>query len=105
MELRDGPLKAILSTTGRRTGREHSVELRAVLYGGKFYFSRRSPDSDWLKNAVANPEVRVTAGGGTFSGLASLVKDKKLAQTISSLKYADKRAEESRVVLEVTPCG
>ncbi len=105
MELKDGPVRAILSTKGRRTGREHSVELRAVFYNGKIYFSRRNPDSDWLKNAIANPEVSVTVYGTSFSGLASLVREEVLASKISSMKYADKRSEDSRIVLEVTLCG
>jgi hypothetical protein len=39
-----------------------------------------------------------------FSGIASLVTDENLAKKISQLKYSDKRAQESRVVLEVTLC-
>ena len=60
--------------------------------------------SDWLKNAIATPLVKITINDTTFSGYASLVKDKKLAKKISSMKYTDRRAEESRTVLEVIPC-
>lgn len=105
MEFKEGPLKAVLSTKGRKTGREHSVELRAVFYDGRFYFSRRNPNSDWLKNAIVNPQVSVTVNDSTFPGHASLVKDEELAKKISCIKYADRRSEESRIVLEVIPCG
>jgi len=105
VQFKDGPIRAILSTKGRKTGKAHAVELRAVFYSGKIYFSRRNPDSDWLKNAIANPEVSVTMSGSSFLGRASLVKDEVLAKKISSMKYADKSSEESRIVLEVTPCG
>lgn len=104
MKFKEGPLTSILVTTGRRTGKEHAVELRAVFHDGKFYFSRRSPNSDWLKNAIAIPLVKITINDTTFLGYASLVKDKKLAKKISSMKYTDRRAEESRTVLEVIPC-
>lgn len=104
MEFKEGPLRAVLATKGRKTGRDHLVELRAVFYDGKFYFSRRSPDSDWLKNAIANPSVSVEAGGSSFAGRASLVKDEGLARKISSLKYADRRSEDARIVLQVTLC-
>lgn len=105
MAFTEGPLRAVLSTKGRKTGREHAVELRAVFFDGKFYFSRRNPDSDWLKNAMADPGVTVVVGDRSFSGLAALVRDEDLSKKISTMKYADKRSEESRVVLEVTLCG
>jgi hypothetical protein len=94
--------KAILITVGRKTGREHAVELKAVFYDNKFYFSRRNSQSDWLKNSLANPQVRIWYNDAIFSGDASLITDKNLAKKISQLKYSDKRSEESRVVLEVT---
>jgi len=96
--------KAVLITKGRKTGRPHGVELRVVFYNGMIYFSRRNSQSDWLKNAISNPEVKVEYNGTTYSGIASLVTDKNLARKISQLKYADKRSEESRVVLQVTLC-
>jgi hypothetical protein len=46
----------------------------------------------------------VEYNGAIFSGIASLVTDKNLARKISQLKYADKRSEESRIVLQVTLC-
>ena len=94
--------KAILTTVGRNTGKEHSVWAKAVTYNDMIYFSRRNPNSDWLKNAIANPEVKVEFDGEKFSGFARLVKDEGLARKISSIKYTEKsRQEESRVVLEV----
>ena len=94
--------KAILTTVGRNTGKEHSVWAKAVTYNDMIYFSRRNPNSDWLKNAIANPEVKVEFDGEKFSGIARLVKDEGLARKISSIKYTEKsRQEESRVVLEV----
>ena len=96
--------KAILITNGRKTGKEHSVELKAVFYDNKFYFSRRNSQSDWLKNALANPQVKIQYNNMIFSGIASLVTDENLAKKISQLKYSDRRAQESRVVLKVTLC-
>ena len=79
--------KAILTTMGRKTGKEHSVWAKAVTYNDMIYFSRRNSNSDWLKNAIANPMVKVEFDG----------------KKISSLKYTDKsRQEEPRIVLEVS---
>ena len=105
MNLQEGQVfRATLITKGRRTARDHAVELRAVFYNNRVYFSRRNSNSDWLKNAIANPEVRIEYNNTSFSGIASLVTDEKLARKISQLKYADKRSEESRVVLQVKLC-
>ena len=88
---------------GRKTGKEHSVWAKAVTYNDMIYFSRRNPNSDWLKNAIANPKVKVEFDGEKFSGIARLVKDEELARKISSLKYTDKaRQDGSRIVLEVS---
>ena len=95
--------KALLTTMGRKTGKEHSVWAKAVTYINMIYFSRRNSNSDWLKNAIANPLVKVEFNGEKFSGSAKLVDDSDLARKISSLKYTDKaRQEESRIVLEVS---
>ena len=102
MKPQEVTFKAILITFGRKTGKEHVVELKAVFYDNKFYFSRRNSQSDWLKNSLANPQVRIQYNDTKFSGIASLVTDENLAKKISQLKYSDKRSEESRVVLEVT---
>ena len=104
MEFQDGTFKAVLVTTGRKSGREHSVELRAVLHNGKFYLSRRNSNSDWLKNALFNPNVIIEYQGRLISGTALLVKDQELCKKISQMKYPDKRSEEARIVLQVNPC-
>ena len=104
MEIQEGNFKAVLITTGRKSGKKHSVEIRTVFYNGKFYFSRRNADSDWLKNALHNPDVKIEYQGKSISGTAVLVNDQELCKKISQMKYSDKRAEEPRVVLQVIPC-
>jgi hypothetical protein len=100
--VKNGAFKAALVTRGRKTGKEHTVWLRAVLYNDMVYFSRRNESSDWLKNALADPHVKVEFDGKTHSGRASLVTDKSLAKNISHLKYpGETRADESRIVLQV----
>jgi len=95
--------KAILTTVGRNTGKEHSVWAKAVTYNDRIYFSRRNANSDWLKNAIANPQVKVEFDGKKISGIARLVDDKVLTRKISSLKYTEKeRQEEPRIVLEIS---
>jgi hypothetical protein len=94
--------RAQLTTLGRKTRKEHTVWLLAVMYNDKIYFSRHRPDGDWFKNAMENPKVKVNFEGSIFSGNASLVSDELLAQKISKLKYPNqKRSNEKRVALEI----
>lgn len=98
--------KAVLGTIGRKTSAIHKVMLLAVMYDKKIYFSRHRPDSDWFKNVLANPKVTVQYNTRTYHGTARLVKDEEVARTISRLKYpGEDRADEKRVVIEVTPDG
>ena len=93
---------AFLTTMGRKTGNDHTVELKAVLHNEKIYFSRHFPNSDWWRNSIANPAVKVEFEGKTVSGNASQVKDEVLMQKINDLKYpGEERAKEKRVVLEI----
>ncbi len=102
MKLQEGAFKAVLVTVGRKSGKEHSVELRAVYHNDRFYFSRRNPNSDWLKNAISNPRVKIQYDGHFLEGIAMLVTDEHVCKKISRIKYQDQRAEDARVVLEVT---
>jgi len=103
MVIEESLFRAILSTEGRKTGKKHSVMLRAVKYNDKIYFSRHRPDGDWFKNAMANPDVIIEYKDTTYKGKAKLVEDEEIEQKISQLKYPrEKRAEEKRVALEIT---
>ena len=103
MNINENFFRAILSTKGRKTGKDHSVMLRAVKYKDKIYFSRHRPDGDWFKNAVANSDVKIQFQGLTVFGKAKRVTDENLEKKISQLKYpGEKRANEKRVAIEVT---
>ena len=100
--MQQGVFRAFLVTKGRRTGKSHSVQLRAVSYHDMIYFSRRNENSDWLKNALVNNCVEVKFEGQTLDGIASMVTDDALAKKISQLKYpGEERASEVRIVLQV----
>jgi len=103
MEIKENLFRPILITKGRRTGKQHSVMLRAVNYKGKIYFSRHKPDGDWFKNALKNPEVKIEYNNFIFSGKAKLVTDEELSKKISQLKFPrEEKAKEKRVAIEVT---
>lgn len=93
MEIKENVFRVILSTKGRKTGKRHSVMLRAVKYNDKIYFSRHKPDGDWFKNAIVNPDVIIEYNNSKYTGKASLVKDEKLEQKISQLKYPGEKKD------------
>ncbi len=103
MEIKDKLFRPILTTKGRKTGKPHSVMLRAVNHNGKIYFSRHKPDGDWFKNALKNSEVKIEYNDFIFSGNAKMITDEELNEKISQLKYpGEERAKEKRVTIEVT---
>lgn len=96
-------LMGYLTTTGRITGRPHTVRLRLVSHQGRVYASRRDTRSDWCRNLLTNPVVIVDVGDRRFSGTARLVTDQDLCKEISRLKYTDQRSLEPRTVIEISP--
>ena len=103
MKIKEERFRPILITKGRKSGKEHSVMLRAVNYNGKIYFSRHKPDGDWFQNAIINSEVKIEYNEKIFTGKAQLVQDEELDKKISELKYpGEERAKEKRVTIEVT---
>lgn len=102
--IKDGVARLSLTTTGRRTGMDHTVMLRAVLYMGEYYFSRHRPDSDWFLNALSNPIVTISHKDISTKGMAVWLHDVPLESHISELKYpGEPRAKDRRAILRVTP--
>ena len=103
MQIIEERFRPLLITKGRKTGKEHSVMLRAVNYCGKIYFSRHKPDGDWFQNALANTKVKIKYKDSIFSGTVKLVLDEDLNRKISEMKYpGEERSKEKRVAIEVS---
>jgi deazaflavin-dependent oxidoreductase (nitroreductase family) len=55
---------AYLTTTGRRTGRPHTIEIWFAERDGTLYLlSGGGERSDWVRNLRADPRVRIRVGG------------------------------------------
>lgn len=61
-----------LTTTGRKTGREHVVELWFALSGGKIYLSHEGARTDWMKNIARDERVKMGIGSEIVSGKGRL---------------------------------
>lgn len=62
-----------LTTTGRRTGNPHEIEIWFAARPGShtvYLMSGGRDRADWVKNLLADPAVRFRIGGVTYSGTA-----------------------------------
>ncbi|MGH2730663.1 MAG: nitroreductase/quinone reductase family protein [Actinomycetota bacterium] len=65
-----------LTTTGRTSGRPHTIEIWFALNDGTLYMlSGGRARSDWVRNLIASPEVSVRIADRTFTGRARAVTD------------------------------
>lgn len=63
----------VVETTGRKSGRKINVPVLAMRLGEMVVFSTVRSDSQWLKNIVANPEVRYWLAGQPREAQASII--------------------------------
>jgi hypothetical protein len=102
MQIKEKLFRPLLVTKGRKTGKEHTVMLRAINYDGKIYFSRHKPDGDWFQNVMVNSQVKIKYNDSVFLGNAKIVNNETLNEKISQLKYpGQERAKEERVAIEI----
>ena len=67
---------AYLTTIGRRSGREHRIEIWFGISGGMLYVLSGGGDrSDWVRNLRADPRVRIRIGEVEQPARARVVTD------------------------------
>ena len=83
---------AYLTTTGRRTGKERTVEIWFALQDGRIYMLSGGGDrADWVRNLRKTPRVRLRIGTQSASATARVVragtKEDELARQLLDGKY------------------
>ncbi|HVU65642.1 MAG TPA: nitroreductase/quinone reductase family protein [Ktedonobacteraceae bacterium] len=85
-----------LTTTGRISGRPHTIEIWFALHGQTLYMlSGGRERADWVKNAGQSPTVTVKIQEQLFTGQARLVKSRAedaLARQLIGEKYQPSEA-------------
>jgi deazaflavin-dependent oxidoreductase (nitroreductase family) len=80
-----------LTTTGRVTGRPHTIEIWFALDGHTLYMLSDGRDgSDWVRNLQRAPEVTVRIADERFEGHARVVEEgeeDELARSLLIEKY------------------
>jgi deazaflavin-dependent oxidoreductase (nitroreductase family) len=80
-----------VTTTGRRTGRPHRIEIWYAAEGNILYLlSGGGRSSDWVRNLTANPAVVVEVEGDVFSASAwvPVGEEAEQARSLVFAKYA-----------------
>lgn len=82
-----------LTTTGRVSGRPHEIEIWFGAKGSSIYLLSGGGDrSDWVKNLLKDPAVKVRISKHHFDGIARLVKDEQ-EETAARYMLAEKYQE------------
>jgi deazaflavin-dependent oxidoreductase (nitroreductase family) len=75
-----------LETTGRKSGRSHTVLLRFVTMGDRLVvFPASNSRQDWVLNIRADPRVIVHSGGRVMEGTASFERARSLQDPVLSV--------------------
>ncbi len=74
-----------LTTIGRKTRKEHTVEIWFAYADGRIYLSHEGDYTDWMKNIVKNENVEFRIGKACFEGKARLITD---TSELKRAKYA-----------------
>jgi deazaflavin-dependent oxidoreductase (nitroreductase family) len=64
-----------LTTTGRRSGKPHTIPVWFMVEGSVVYLNTLDPTRDWVKNAQKNPDVRLDFGATVLAGRLRTVTD------------------------------
>jgi len=103
----EGAPLILLTTTGAKTGRKHTVPVvyqedagRIVVFGSK---AGAPTNPAWFHNLVANPEVTVELGNETFQAKAVVTEGAERDRIFTEQKkrmpgFADYEAKTSRVI-------
>lgn len=87
-----------LTTTGRRSSNPHTIEIWFALHGRTLYMLAGGRDkSDWVRNLVRDPQVRVRLRDTNYAGSARVVDDPAedaLARELVVAKYQPRDADD-----------
>jgi deazaflavin-dependent oxidoreductase (nitroreductase family) len=79
-----------ITVTGRKSGRAISIPVWFVLEGDKLYLLPvQGSDTQWYKNVLKNPSIRIEAGGAKAEVQAVILKDAAQVKSVVQ-KFRDK---------------
>jgi len=95
-----------LTTKGRKTTIQHTIEIWFVEYNKRYYIlSERKKVSDWVQNIISDHNVSFNVNNKTYKGYARLVdknKEQTLANAVSDLMF-EKYGWNDGLIVELIP--
>lgn len=68
----------LLTTTGRKTGRPHTIGLQYELIDGRYYLGAADGTrADWYRNILKNPTVEIQVGEKSIPATAMVISDRE----------------------------
>jgi len=84
-----------LTTTGRVTGKPHTIEIWFAAANSTIYLLSGFGDrSDWVRNMIANGKVEITIGGNESTGRGRVIAsedEQAIARRLVFEKYQPRR--------------
>ena len=85
-----------LTTTGRKTGNPHEIEIWFCIYNNSLYVMAGGGETaDWVQNLIHNPVATIRIGKEFFTVTARFDKDKAEDEAVRNL-MADKYEEREK---------
>ena len=105
MSAQDSDPFLYLTTTGRKSGKPHQIEIWFVAYAGCYYLVTEDPEqSDWVKNIRHNPAITLSVGSRDANVIAGTgrpldrAQEPQLADAIAALMNAKYDWSEGLIV-------
>ncbi|GAA4395894.1 nitroreductase/quinone reductase family protein [Tsukamurella soli] len=91
--MRRAPRQQLIETIGRRSGQPRVTPIGGRRSGAEFWLvSEHGDRSDYVKNILANPRVRVRDRGTWLSGTAHVLRDDDARARLAQLPRANSAA-------------
>ena len=85
-----GKMILLLTTKGRKSGLPRTIPLQYEKINGAYYLgSANGENSDWVRNLLADPQVKLWVGKAEFAGTAEVIRDRE--RIANFLAYRVKR--------------
>ncbi|HUK50974.1 MAG TPA: nitroreductase family deazaflavin-dependent oxidoreductase [Terriglobales bacterium] len=76
-----------LTTTGRKSGKPHTVELWFASQGNRIFLSHEGQETDWIKNLTKIKQVNVRIGSARFHADGCLASNGEPRETGKKTLY------------------
>jgi deazaflavin-dependent oxidoreductase (nitroreductase family) len=93
----------LITTQGRKTGKPRTTPVGYLFDAASetyYLVAGWKGKTNWYRNALAQPEVRITVGGLTFDGVATRATDETVAKHLAV--YAQQNPFAERLYLSLT---